>query len=221
MDRHGDWLNINSTVARFRSFSLLSPSSSTLLAPGDLHSFIIFVKRLFCTQCFAPVNVNIHTVYTIKLEKFCVDYAGVHFGHWFYSKWSRSLWIIEMPVLFSMLHLFPLSLFRSLFFSLRSSFSDTLISSLIISFRLTCGPVVSYVWLCDIWSGVLVNLVLSFGTDLAHITACCYCVWNLLCIETVIIYCRLSSLLPLWLFIYAAPPCLAKAEIQMHQISLL
>ena len=59
-----------------------------------------------------------------------------------------------------------------------------------------CEPVFPVcVYISVIWV-MLVNPVLSLETDLAHITGCYYCVWSLLCIETVVIYCRASAQLP-------------------------
>lgn len=59
-----------------------------------------------------------------------------------------------------------------------------------------CEAVVLFLCVCVctcVVGGMLVNPMLSLGTDLAHITARYYSVRNLLCIETVIIYCRSSS----------------------------
>lgn len=55
----------------------------------------------------------------------------------------------------------------------------------------TSSSVSVCVCVCVMWV-MLVNPGLSLGTDLAHITACYYSVWNLLCIQTVIIYCNVS-----------------------------
>lgn len=63
----------------------------------------------------------------------------------------------------------------------------------------TCTDILSSFLICSyslldklIWL-MLVNPVLSLGTDLAHIPACSYHISNLRCTETVVIYCYVLS----------------------------
>lgn len=108
----------------------------------------------------------------------CVKDTRVQFSQWFCSKWNRSVnYWNACPLFLPPLHISPLTLYIS------SHLLDKLI------------------WL------MLVNPVLSLGTDLAHIAACSYHISNLGCTETVDIYCCVLSQLP---------PCYFFPLIKLH-----
>lgn len=110
------------------AFSLLTTSALIMNLHNSFHRNLCLLfssaalsQTMFCKN----TQKHMYCMYRDAVDDMqTVEATVVQFGLWIYSKWSRSWWIIEASVLFSLLCLLltPLSLFTSLFLNFFSVF---------------------------------------------------------------------------------------------------